>query len=139
GGRCDEGPPAGVLVLVRDRQHLRVDPGENPREHGRPQTLEVPNPGALERCRDPVAERVRVLVVGPPQAEHHVRPRVGDQLATRQQPRLERRAAELERRGPLHQGPIEIEERGPCAAPTFRAGAQPPFTSTITASPWPPP
>src|SRR5205085_4964368 len=60
-------------------------------------------------------------------------PGVGGQLPAAEQPCSVRGTPELEGRGAFHQGAIEVEEG--CGG----AACQPPFTSTSTASPWPPP
>ena len=108
---ADEDRPAGVLVLVRDRQHARIQAREHAREHVRRQPLEVAHPHTLEQVRDPLAQRVGAGVGRAAQAEEEVLPRVARDLATRDQTRLVRRAAELERRRARHQRAVEIEER----------------------------
>ena len=93
-------------------QHLRVDPGQDAGQDIGPQPLEVADRGPGQRLRDPVAQRHRGFVSGAAEAELGVGNGVRHELATAQQPGPIRRAPELKRRGPLHQGLIEIEERG---------------------------
>ena len=115
---ADEHRSPGVLVLVGDRQHARVQPRQHAREHVRREPLHVAHTYALEQLRDAHPHRVGALVGRAAQAEAQVLPRVRGQPAARDQAGLVRRAAELERRRAGHQRAVEIEER---RARLFRA------------------
>ena len=102
-----------VLVLVGERQHLGIDPRQDPGQYVGSQALEIDHARALQRGCDPLAQSLRVGVGGAAQAELDVGEGVGEQLAATQQPGTVGGAPELERRRPLDEGLVEIEERGP--------------------------
>ena len=66
----------GVLVLVGDREHLRVQAREHAGEHVGREPLEVAHAHALEQLADPLAQRVGARVGRAAQAEEQVLPRV---------------------------------------------------------------
>src|SRR3979411_1856578 len=65
GGSDDVHAAAGVLMLVGEGEHLRIYARKDPGEDVGAEALEVLDPGAPQRARDPVAQRVRRLVAGP--------------------------------------------------------------------------
>ena len=69
------GPP-GVLVLVGDLEHPRVQPRQHAGQHVGREPLQVAHPDALEQLADAVAQRVRARVGRAAQAEEDVLPRV---------------------------------------------------------------
>src|ERR671915_1548770 len=137
-GRGDDiGRAARVLVRVGLAQHVLVEQRQDPGEHVRSEPLEVDHALPRERVEDALAELVRALVGRAPDPELQVCPDIAHQLAPRQHPVLVGRAPEVERARSFDERPVQVEEGGP--APCLAGPLQVPFTSMITASPWPPP
>ena len=144
---------AGVLVVVGDGEHLRIQARQDA-ARGR---------AGARRCRSRTRRpaiiaptRSRTLSVAasvePREAEAQVHPRVAREPAPADQPDAPRRAGPVEPRRARHERAVEVEEgrprRGGLPAPasfTSERDArrprrrQAPWTRTMTASPWPPP
>ena len=107
-----------VLMIVGQREHLRIDPREDPGQDVRAEALEVDDPRPLQGRRDPLAQRHRVSIGGAAQTELDVGDGVGEQLAPAHEPGAVGGAPELERRRSLDERLVEVEERGAARAVT---------------------
>jgi len=99
-------------VAPRDLEHLGIDARQDAGEHLRHQPGQVDDAAAGDRLVDALAQRAGRLVGRALDPELDVGPYVSRQLPLGHLARLVRGAREMEGRGALHDGLVQVEEGG---------------------------
>jgi len=99
-------------VLVRDLEHLRIQPRQDAGEDLRRQAPEVDHALAADHRRDALADGVGRVVGRPAQAELQVLPRVARQAAAGDEARAACRAGPVKAGRAGHERAVEVEEDG---------------------------